>query len=101
MVSPASSASEWQDMLSGRLPIREVRAWGKRLAYDGMFRDTLHHIMTDGDSRMAENAAWVFTYTDAGVLPSLPSHYVDTWMERAMDTRSETLRRLLLTLISR
>ena len=59
MVSPASSASEWQDMLSGRLPIREVRAWGKRLAYDGMFRDTLHHIMTDGDSRMAENAAWV------------------------------------------
>ena len=53
MVSPASSASEWQDMLSGRLPIREVRAWGKRLAYDGMFRDTLHHIMTDGDSRMA------------------------------------------------
>ena len=59
MVSPASSASEWQDMLSGRLPMREVRAWGKRLAHDGMFRDTLHHIMTDGDSRMAENAAWV------------------------------------------
>ena len=54
MVSPASSASEWQDMLSGRLPMREVRAWGKRLAHDGMFRDTLHHIMTDGDSRMAE-----------------------------------------------
>ena len=54
MVSPASSASEWQDMLSGRLPMREVRAWGKRLAYEGMFRDTLHHIMTDGDSRMAE-----------------------------------------------
>ena len=45
-------------MLSGRLPMREVRAWGKRLAHDGMFRDTLHHIMTDGDSRMAENAAW-------------------------------------------
>ena len=70
MVSQASSASEWQDMLSGRLPMREVRAWGKRLAYDGMFRDTLHHIMTDGDSRMAENAAWVFTYADADVLPS-------------------------------
>ena len=101
MVSPASSASEWQDMLSGRLPMREVRAWGKRLAHDGMFRDTLHHIMTDGDSRMAENAAWVFTYADADVLPSLPSHYVDTWMERVMNTRSETLRRLLLTLISR
>ena len=101
MVSPASSASEWQDMLSGRLPMREVRAWGKRLAYDGMFRDTLHHIMTDGDSRMAENAAWVFTYADTDVLPNLPSHYVDTWMERAMNTRSETLRRLLLTLISR
>lgn len=46
MVSPASSTSEWQDMLSGRLPMREVRAWGKRLAHDGMFRDTLHHIMT-------------------------------------------------------
>ncbi|WP_462359881.1 hypothetical protein [Paraprevotella clara] len=101
MVSPASSASEWQDMLSGRLPMREVRAWGKRLAHDGMFRDTLHHIMTDGDSHMAENAAWVFTYADADVLPSLPAHYVDTWMERAMNTRSETLRRLLLTLISR
>ena len=101
MVSPASSASEWQDMLSGRLPMREVRAWGQRLAHDGMFRDTLHHIMTDGDSRMAENAAWVFTYADADVLPSLPSHYVDTWMERVMNTRSETLRRLLLTLISR
>ena len=84
MVSPASSASEWQDMLSGRLPMREVRAWGKRLAHDGMFRDTLHHIMTDGDSRMAENAAWVFTYADADVLPSLPSHYVDTWMERVI-----------------
>ena len=80
MVSQASSASEWQDMLSGRLPMREVRAWGKRLAHDGMFRDTLHHIMTDGDSRMAENAAWVFTYADADVLPSLPSHYVDTWI---------------------
>lgn len=101
MVSTASSASEWQDMLSGRLPMREVRAWGKRLAYDGMFRDTLHHIMTDGDSRMAENAAWIFTYADTDVLPSLPSHYVDTWMERVMNTRSETLRRLLLTLISR
>ena len=92
MVSPASSASEWQDMLSGRLPMREVRAWGKRLAYEGMFRDTLHHIMTDGDSRMAENAAWVFTYADTDVLLNLPSHYVDTWMERAMNTRSETLR---------
>ena len=88
-------------MLSGRLPMREVRAWGKRLAYDGMFRDTLHHIMTDGDSRMAENAAWIFTYADTDVLPSLPSHYVDTWMERVMNTRRETLRRLLLTLISR
>ena len=99
MVSPASSASEWQDMLSGRLPMREVRAWGKRLAHDGMFRDTLHHILTDGDSRMAENAAWVFTYAVADVLPCLPSHYVDTWMERVMNTRSETLRRLLLTLI--
>ena len=77
MVSPASSASEWQDMLSGRLPIREVRAWGKRLAYDGMFRDTLHHIMTDGDSRMAENAAWVFTYTDAAKPPVALRGHVD------------------------
>lgn len=101
MVGLASSASEWQDMLSGRLPMREVRACGKRLAYDGMFRDTLYRIMADGDSRMAENAAWIFTYADTDLLPSLPSHYVDTWMERAMDTRSETLRRLLLTLISR
>ena len=101
MVGQASSASEWQDMLSGRLPMREVRACGKRLAYDGMFRDTLYRIMADGDSRMAENAAWIFTYADTDLLPSLPPHYVDTWMERAMDTRSETLRRLLLTLISR
>lgn len=101
MVGQASSASEWQDMLSGRLPMREVRACGKCLAYDGMFRDTLYRIMADGDSRMAENAAWIFTYADTDLLPSLPPHYVDTWMERAMDTRSETLRRLLLTLISR
>ena len=34
MVGQASSASEWQDMLSGRLPMREVRACGKCLAYD-------------------------------------------------------------------
>lgn len=101
MVGQASSASEWQDMLSGRLPMREVRACGKRLAYDGVFRDTLYRIMADGDSRMAENAAWIFTYADTDLLPSLPPHYVGTWMERAMDTRSETLRRLLLTLISR
>lgn len=101
MVSSASSASEWQDMLSGRLHIREVRACGKRLAYDGTFRDTLYRIMADGDSRMAENAAWIFTHADTDLLPSLLPHYVDTWMERAMNTRSETLRRLLLTLISR
>ena len=57
--------------------------------------------MADGDSRMAENAAWIFTYADTDVLPSLPPQYVGTWMERAMNTQSETLRRLLLTLISR
>lgn len=98
---PVSFSLEWQERLAVRLSVREVRAWGKMLPYDERLCDALYHIILEHDSRVAEHAAWIFTHAETDFLQSIPFRYREMWIERAMNARSETLRRLLLTLVCR
>lgn len=88
------------EQLAERIHIGTVRRICGLARADAVTREQLYGLMFCGESRVADNAAWVLTHFDRMELRWLEGRR-DALAQEAMRTTSVTLCRLLLTLLDR
>ena len=85
--------------LSRRLHLPEIEERSFELMANEKLQNTfLHLLFHDEDKRVVENVAWIFTHLNAAELYFIHDR-CDECIRLAIETKSETLRRLLFTLL--
>lgn len=88
-----------REKLSGRLSKNDVLGLAKQMGDDGM-KEELYQLTLDCNSRVAQQALWVFQHFDDADNEWLyPRH--DELIDRVMEEHSETRRRMILNLLVR